>query len=450
MFKSNSSVGETFRLETEVASSHAEESENTQPAKAIAYQEELDWRFYRAFGLISTQDKLEWPEKRIDELPRLALGQRAFEIVLARKVVSGELETLWFERHKDVGSKPITELPAHWPDDYRTLVERRLAFIESDKNINLIERPEYKRRWNTEPWAKRQKEALLKWLLTRLEGYFFEGDRVCEITDGFDPAAEGFRARSRPQLVTVNALADTVAKDARFLEAAALHEGSEAFDIPMFLRKLVESESVPFLPVHRYKPTGLRRRAEWEKTWEQQRLEDAVEERVVKSEEGNVGEEALKEKVRAAQVEEVGDIPVPPKYAGKDFKKPAMWKLRGKLDVPKERWVSYPGCERDGDTSPVIAWAGWDHLQQAQALAEYYLDAKDKQGWVPSRLAPLLAGLSDLLPWLHQWHNDPDPAYGMGLGTYFSNFLEEQCRTLDLTVDEVEKLRFEEAVMEDE
>ena len=34
--------------------------------------------------------------------------------------------------------------------------------------------------------------------------------------------------------------------------------------------------------------------------------------------------------------------------------------------------VSYPHCQRDGDPSLVVGWAGWDHLQQATALAAYY------------------------------------------------------------------------------
>jgi hypothetical protein len=57
-------------------------------------------------------------------------GQRAFEIVLARKVAAGEVETSWFERH---GSTPITELPDHWPDAYRQVVERRIELIELDR-----------------------------------------------------------------------------------------------------------------------------------------------------------------------------------------------------------------------------------------------------------------------------------------------------------------------------
>ena len=133
---------------------------------------------------------------------------------------------------------------------------------------------------------------------------------------------------------------------------------------------------------------------------------------------------------------------MPPKYASNDFQKSTFWKLRGKLDVPKERWISYPGAERDGDPSPLIAWAGWDHLQQAQALAEYYLDAKSNQGWPEKKLKMLLAGLLDLLPWLKQWHNEMDPDYGMGLGDYFEGFLNEECRALGLTIDAVNEARY--------
>ena len=40
------------------------------------------------------------------EPPGIDLGQRAFEIVMARQMAAGELETTWFERHR---STPITE-----------------------------------------------------------------------------------------------------------------------------------------------------------------------------------------------------------------------------------------------------------------------------------------------------------------------------------------------------
>ncbi len=90
--------------------------------------------------------------------------------------------------------------------------------------------------------------------------------------------------------------------------------------------------------------------------------------------------------------EQVGDIPVPPKYTSADFRKGEWWRLRGKLDVPKERFILYPGAERAGDATPVVGWAGWDHLQQAQAaLAPAPSAARSRcSGWRVDRYKDFL------------------------------------------------------------
>jgi hypothetical protein len=413
--------------------------------KLIAWQEELDWQIYEAFGLVEPADGVSLPEgEAIDAIPPegIQLGERAFEIVLARRIAAGEVQTTWFERH---GSTPITELPEKWPAAYRELVERRIRLIADNPNVRLIEQPEYKRRWNTEPWDEQFTKAARDWLLTRLEGYFHEGSRVSgEFAPHgrkFDPTRHGFTAAGSSHLVSANQLAEVVQNDRAFLEVAELYHGSSGFSVAKMVRELVEDESVPYLPVHRYKESGLRARKDWEATWELQRKEDVIEADIRKQHPREPGER-LKVLIRKAQQEQIGDIPVPPKYSSKDFQKSSYWRLRGKLDVPKERWITYPGAERDGDLSPLIAWAGWDHLQQAQALAEYYLDAKSNQGWPVRKLRTLLAGLIDLLLWLKQWHNELDPDYGMGLGDYFGGFLEEECRALDLTLDDVNAARF--------
>ena len=130
-----------------------------------------------------------------------------------------------------------------------------------------------------------------------------------------------------------------------------------------------------------------------------------------------------------------------PKYGSPDFKKASFWKLRGKLDVPKERWVLYPGAEGGIDTSPVIAWAGWDHAQQAQALTGFYQQATDNWGWEPPKLARLLAALKDLLPWLHQWHNQIDPEYGDRISTTYQQFYDTERHNLRLTDEDIEGIR---------
>jgi hypothetical protein len=227
------------------------------------------------------------------------------------------------------------------------------------------------------------------------------------------------------------------------MEAAAIYREREDFDLPKLVQELVEQESVPFLPLQRYKDSGLRKRVIWERTWDLQRQEDQIEAEVRQEHaDKKFSEDQLKPFIQAKQKTQVGDIPVPPKYASSDFKKPHWWKLRGKLDVPKERWIIYSGTE----TPSVIAWAGWNHKQQAQALAGYYQDRKNQDGWSKERLAPLLAGLKDLLPWLKQWHNDIDPDFQLRLGDFYEEFLRDQIHELGMNEAQIEELRMGQTV----
>ena len=100
------------------------------------------------------------------------------------------------------------------------------------------------------------------------------------------------------------------------------------------------------------------------------------------------------------EAKDVGEIPVPPKYVTSDFCRSTYWRQRGKLDVPKERFVSFPHCERAADPSLVVGWAGWNHLERAQATAAYYLEVKEQEGWPADRLTPLLLALLGTLPWV--------------------------------------------------
>lgn len=356
----------------------------------VAAQEELDWCCYRLYGLLpSDSDSSDF---ECDAPPEINLGERAFEIALARRVAVGDEQTTWFQRH---GTVPVTDIPNHWPDDYRRVVQQRVDIIASDFNIGLIERPEYKRRWNSPQWNDLEQAALRDWLLARLEL----------------PSYWPISADQSPQLTSTSRLADQAILDADFMQMAELYSGHADFDPSQLVAQLVVSEAVPFLPSLRYTEAGLRKRTQWEDTWALQRREDAG--------------------------EAVGNIPVPPKYKSTDFLKTDVWRLRGGLDVPKERWISYPGCERGADGSLVIAWAGWDHLQQATAIASYYLDMKDNEGWSPERLQPLLAGLLELVPWLEQWHNEVDPVYGERMGHYYKGFVSEEARAQGFTLDDL-------------
>jgi hypothetical protein len=386
----------------------------------ISLQEELDWKCYELYKL--TDKDLVYSV----EPPTLQLGQRAFEIIMARKMAAGELTTTWFERHR---STPITELPAHWPDDYKQLVERRIHLIETDKNISLIEQPEYKRRWNTEPWESQLERALQSWLLNRLESYFDLDGRMNETGTSTAQITD-------PTLISTVKLADIARKDPDFLQVGELYTKDPAFDVLSLVNTLVDGESVPLLPVLRYKPSGLRKRQDWQHTWALQRQEDAIDARTQLPQDHPDHLDATTAK--NLKVKEVGDIPVPPKYKTSDFQKSHYWKLRGKLDVPKERWVSFPHCEGP-DGQPVIAWAGYDHLQLALALSTYFVYIKeDVGGSEDSRLIPLLAGLIELLPWLKQWHNELDPTYNLKMGDYIEGFIDDEARQFNLTLEEIQ------------
>ena len=160
--------------------------------RMIGVQEELDWEVYRSYGIL--HEGLTFA----GELPEIQLGERAFEIALARKVIANQEDGEWFPRH---GSTPITEIPSHWPEDYKALVQRRLDAIESNKFIRLLEKPEYKRRWATEPWEKQVERALRGWLLDRLEDRRFWFDSAGRPAGALRGAAGRRRlARRRPHL----------------------------------------------------------------------------------------------------------------------------------------------------------------------------------------------------------------------------------------------------------
>jgi hypothetical protein len=348
----------------------------------LAHQEELDWECYQTYGLASS-DHLHF-----GELPGILLGERAFEIELSRRIADGEEETGWFERH---GTSPQTVISEKLPADYRGLIQRRLDAIAANPNLRLLERPEYKRRWAVEPWDKQVESALRSWLLDRVEDRALWFDR-----DG------------RPTPLSVAQLADVLDRDPDFRDVLRLWAGDPNAATGAALAKLLADESVPFLSAYRYKPSGLDKRADWEHTWSLQRREDAG------------------EKLDSS-------IPVPPKYASADFAKTSYWSHRGKLDVPKERFISYPNAGRDSDSSELLGWAGWDHAERALALAAL-VSARIEEGWDTPRLVPLLAGLHELAPWVRQWHNEIDPEYGESVADTIDDELATRLAEHNLTV----------------
>lgn len=358
----------------------------------IAEQEELDWQVYHLYGF--TDSDLSLP---VGEVPELALGERAFEIALARRVQAGEAETAWFDRHR---STPVTEIPAHLPSEYRDAVQRRLDLLVEDRSLELLERPEYKRRWASVPWSDRVRSALESWILDRLET-----PELWKDPNGY------------PQPQSVRQLAakvETAPQLAGVAEALELWSTKRQAGVLTNLVALLQDEAVPYLAALRLKDSGLRKFAEWQVTWDAQRAEDSGE-------------------ITTAQV------PVPPKYTSADFRRASYWQVRGKLDVPKERFISYPGASGPDDPTAMLGWAGWDHAEQGIALVSLYDDRKDDTD--PAQLVPLVAGLAELMPWIRQWHSGMDAHSGIDWADYLGGQLTSLAERSDVAIADLSAWR---------
>jgi hypothetical protein len=285
--------------------------------------------------------------------------------------------------------------PRHLTSSDLELWRERRRQLESIPELRFIETPVFKRRW----WGAR--------------GVF--GLKVATYRERAEDAAVG-RTATAAEAVLSRSASPVSTRNLRTAlrggTSGAILEWLGIDDDGTFAERVLSPQAVPYLAALRYTDAGLDKRAAWERVWDLQRAED--------------------------RGEAVPAFDPPPKYDPKDFRDARFFSLRGKLDVPKERFIAYPGAERDDDKSPLFGWAGWDHLQQAQALAALYQERKDQDGWGKERLTPLLAGILELIPWLLQWHNEPSVEFeGERLGDYYDRYLGEELRGLGLTREEL-------------
>lgn len=356
----------------------------------VSLQEEMDWRVYGLFGLPT----IVAPSVDAVRVP-VEPNHRPFEVRLARDVATDISASEWFRVHRraaprDVGG-PLADL-------YRQRL-RILDDPQHGKQLRLLETPETKRRWSPPDDAQAFTDAVRAWLLDRIE--------------------TAFRDQATPELRTARQLTLELSRDPSVQAAHELITEQSGLDLVRLISDLVDSEGVPFLAGYRYAETGMEKRASWEETWRLQRLEDA----------GTLEPELKRLGIKA--------IPVPDKYGPKDFLR-HFWGLRGKLDVPKERFITVPGGNTDEDSTPLVGWAGWDHLQVAQALSGLYQRRKTEDGWAKNRLVPLLAGIDERVPWLLQWHNEPSAAFGgMKLGEFFRDFVAGEAHSLGVAVGDL-------------
>jgi hypothetical protein len=337
----------------------AEDRRAVARATMVSLQEEIDWHVYAAYGLVDESLAPSDPE-----IVPIEPNERPFEVRLGRAVANGSGNPAWFDRHRRA---PLTAAPTKGSRAWRDLWQARYDAAESGF-INMLERPEYKRRWAGATWDGLVAEAAAEASLAQLE------------------APELWRdAAGRPVVRSAAQVADDLRRDEHFRELLTIHVGSQDFDLTTEVWKLLAAEAVPALAALRYKASGIEKFRAWERTWELQRAED-----------------------RGDRV----TVPVPPKYVQGDFLKTSYWSSRGKLDVPKERFISFPGSKLADDATELFGWAGWDHAERGQAVAALAnglarADAPNDQ------VIPLIGVLLELEPWLKQWHDAIDPRAGV-------------------------------------
>lgn len=346
--------------------------------RMVYLQEELDWRVYGLMGFEAG------PQGSIEG--RARPEWRPFERHLA---ASGE-PTAWFERHARTPGALDTI-----PEEIRGLYRQREEMLATSQELAVLERPECKRRWEPQDYQVLVRDAAVARFLDVVEESFSK------------------RRANTTIAITLRTLGDKL-DDLPVIRA--LIEVLGFTDIGTALVEIIGREQVPFVSSLRFSDTGWNKRRHWQTMWELQRQED-------------VSGETLA-------------MDTPQKYVTKDYSNTRYWTLRGALDVPRERFISYPGGERDEDKSPLIGWAGWNHLERAQVLAALFQERKEQDGWEAERLAPILAGLLELVAWVKQWHNEPDPAYdGQRMGDVYEAFVSEKARELRVTLDDLRNWR---------
>jgi hypothetical protein len=341
----------------------------------------------------------------------LRAGHRPFELRAARldEEADPDEKSAWWSRH---GHDRQTALPDTYRPDTRARIEARLAAIEEDPRLQLLESFPFKRRWQLpelggEGWPltgsrktrNETQKAAEAWLLDRLEDLFApKAEAGTELT-----AHAQAGALSQPRPYRLEEVLAAFLRDPRVAAVAGVHTGEgSAVDLSHTVEALLRAHGLPDNPRRIYTEAGRRKRDEWKRVWALQDQEDQ-------------GATALSDpETGAPLLDEEGEPlrhpPVPPKYDKGDFQAD-YFSTRGKLDVPRERFILFADL-----LPPCYGWNGWRDNDRADAqldalsIAERYPEnplppptAED-----PRLCGPML-GLWETLPDVRRWAPTQEP-----------------------------------------
>jgi hypothetical protein len=143
-----------------------------------------------------------------------------------------------------------------------------------------------------------------------------------------------------------------LSQEPRVRAAAEIYTGTPMYDLEDLLARVVRAEAVPNRPEDYLKPSGL-------------------------------------EKLRAGRFD----------FKRTDFVRDTYWKIRGKLNIPRERYIEYRELGTAGN-GMYYGWAGWGPVDRAKALV-YLLEQAMHRG-LTDAVPRLKESLRDLLPELKE------------------------------------------------
>ncbi|MEE1808462.1 DUF7008 domain-containing protein [Streptomyces sp. BE133] len=96
-----------------------------------------------------------------------------------------------------------------------------------------------------------------------------------------------------------------------------------------------------------------------------------------------------------------------------------------------------------GHVNELVGWAGWNHRHQAEALVNLLMDRSSVDGWSKGdpRFVPLLAGLQEIVPWVHQWYDAYDEEWGDNPAQEFQTALNRGSVERNLSQDDLRAWR---------
>lgn len=309
--------------------------------RMTALQEELDWLCYSLYGLVHDCPTVRGPEVESYPptcLPWLMNLSQSDQAIRDRTVGADEpqeIPSTWFARH---GWLPHCALPADCPAELARRIDRRQKCIEENGALKLLETATYKRRWFRPDYPSEEKSAFKEWLQDHVES------ALC--------------AQTRP--LRLGQIVAAVQNDRQVLAIVELLAGRPDYDLGTILAAVVSEDAVPQHPYHLYKPRGLDKRAAWENMWVEQRRHQ-------------------------------GKPPsgTPPTYTQTDFLNAQHYRIRGKFDVPRERFIAFTEVPTASGPELVYGSRTWSPLQILGAALAIDEDLEDQGVDIADRIGLL-------------------------------------------------------------